>query len=460
MANESLIGHHGDSRSRSRPPRPQLVRWGHNTDLAVANFPVSGSVMPMAIVRSLALIKGEAAAVNCALGTLDRARAISITEAAEEIIDGAFDDQFPVDVFQTGSGTSTNMNVNEVIAHRATERLGLEVHPNDHVNMSQSSNDTFPSAVRIAGAMSISTALLPQLRNMSEALRDLASEHDTTVKLGRTHLMDAVPMTFGQEVSGWARSMDLAADRVSDALSRLVELPIGGTAVGTGLNAPAGFGSMMAAGLAQRTGMPFVEAINHFEAQSTQDAVLEMSGAVKVAALSLHKIAGDLRLLGSGPHGGLGELRLPALQPGSSIMPGKVNPVMCEMAQQVVARIVGNDATITFGSTASTLQLNTAMPVMGVALLSSIDLLATAVSLLHTRCIAAIAVDAARMRDLADRSSALVTALAPVIGYDRAASVALAMVDRSVSLVEALASEGLHDVEIADVLDLTNVERS
>ena len=293
-------------------------------------------------------------------------------------------DQFPVDVFQTGSGTSTNMNMNEVIANRAAEILGDAVHPNDHVNASQSSNDTFPSAARVAAVLQLRATLLPALESLRASLLDLSSRHQETVKMARTHLMDAVPMTFGQEVSGWARAIELSSERVDAMLSRLAELPIGGTAVGTGLNAPRGFGSMVAQRLTARTGCTFTEATNHFEAQSSQDAMVEAGATLKVVALSLHKIAGDLRLLGSGPNGGLGEITLPALQAGSSIMPGKVNPVIPEMVQQVAAQVVGNDATMTFAATMSTLQLSTAMPITARSLLSSIHLLANAASLLDT----------------------------------------------------------------------------
>ena len=287
-------------------------RWGEQTQKAIDNFPVSGERIPQSMVEALAMIKAESAAVNTDLGILSESMGSAIRQAADEIVRGEMADQFPVDVFQTGSGTSTNMNMNEVIANRAAEILGDAVHPNDHVNASQSSNDTFPTAARVASVLQLRATLLPALESLRASLLDLSSRHQETVKMARTHLMDAVPMTFGQEVSGWARAIELSSERVDALLSRLAELPIGGTAVGTGLNAPRGFGSMVAQRLTARTGCTFTEATNHFEAQSSQDAMVEAGATLKVVALSLHKIAGDLRLLGSGPNGGLGEITLPA----------------------------------------------------------------------------------------------------------------------------------------------------
>ncbi len=388
------------------------------------------------------MIKSESANVNSALGTVAAPIADAIRQAADEIVSGAMADQFPVDVFQTGSGTSTNMNMNEVIAHRASEMLGEAVHPNDHVNASQSSNDTFPSAARIAAVMQLTATLLPALESLRASLVDLSSRHVDTVKMARTHLMDAVPMTFGQEVGGWARSVELSIDRIKSMLQRLAELPLGGTAVGTGLNAPRGFATKVAQRLSARTGLSFTEATNHFEAQSSQDAMVEAGAMLKVVALSLHKIAGDLRLLGSGPNGGLGEITLPALQAGSSIMPGKVNPVIPEAVQQIAAQVVGNDATITFASTMSTLQLSTAMPITARSLLSSIHLLASAATLLDCRCIRGIEVDAQRMRRNAERSPAIVTALAPRIGYDAATRLVRQAEDQGISLAELIEAQG------------------
>jgi fumarate hydratase class II len=394
------------------------------------------------MIEALAMIKAEAAVVNHRLGVLGEPVSRAIRQAADEIVAGEMADQFPVDVFQTGSGTSTNMNLNEVLANRASEILGEAVHPNDHVNASQSSNDTFPSAARIAAVLQLSSALVPALVALHASLDDLAQRHTTTIKMARTHLMDAVPITFGQEVSGWARSVELARIRIESMLPRLAELPLGGTAVGTGLNAPAKFGALVAERLSRRTGITFTEAVNHFEAQSSQDVLVEAGAMLKVVALSLHKIAGDLRLLGSGPNGGLGEITLPELQAGSSIMPGKVNPVIPEMVQQVAAQVVGNDATISFAATMSTLQLNTAMPVTARSLLSSIQLLANATTLLDTRCVRGIDVNADRMKRNAERSPAIVTALAPQIGYDAAAKLVHQAEEQGISLAELLDKDG------------------
>jgi len=428
-------------------------RWGEQTQKAIDNFPVSGDRIPPEVIAALAMIKAESAAVNESLGQLPTRMADAIRQAADEILAGEMADQFPVDVFQTGSGTSTNMNINEVIANRASEIAGEAIHPNDHVNAAQSSNDTFPSAGRIAAVMQITLMLLPALQSLHQGLLELSDRHRDTVKMGRTHLMDAVPITFGQEVSGWARSVELGSERLTAVLPRLAELPLGGTAVGTGLNAPEGFGAEVARRLTVRTGCNFEEASNHFEAQSSQDAMVEAAAMLKVVALSLHKIAGDLRLLGSGPNGGLGELQLPALQAGSSIMPGKVNPVIPEMVQQVAAQVVGNDATITFAATLSTLQLSTAMPITARSVLSSIHLLTSAATLLDTRCIRGIEVDKEKMRQNAERSPAIVTALAPRIGYDAAARLVYQAQEQGASLQELIeAQDGDSSPGPADVL--------
>jgi fumarate hydratase, class II len=430
---------------------PKAPRWGEQTQKAVDNFPVSGDRLPRSLLEALAMVKAESASVNSELGIITPELGAAIREAADEIVRGDMADQFPVDVFQTGSGTSTNMNMNEVIANRAAELLGAPVHPNDHVNASQSSNDTFPTAARVAAVLQLTSTLLPALDSLRRSLLELSERHTATIKMGRTHLMDAVPITFGQEVGGWARSVELATQRLTGLLPRLAELPIGGTAVGTGLNAPAGFGSLIAERLGTRTGQIFTEAANHFEAQSGQDAMVEAAATLKVVALSLHKIAGDLRLLGSGPNGGLAEIRLPTLQAGSSIMPGKVNPVIPEMVQQVAAQVVGNDATITFAATLSTLQLSTAMPITARSLLSSIHLLANATALLDTRCVRGIEVNADRMRSNAEHSPAIVTALAPRIGYDAAAKLVHQAEDQGVSLAELLEQQG--DGQSTDIVD-------
>ena len=439
-------------------PEPPPALWGEQTALAVANFPVSGEPVPGSVIRWLAAIKAEAARVNAHLGVLDPVVADAVRRAADEVAAGAFADQFPVDVFQTGSGTSTNMNVNEVVAGRARQLTLVAVHPNDHVNASQSSNDAFPSAVRIAAYQALAEDLLPALTALAATLRRRAAEHARTVKLGRTHLMDAVPMTFGQELGGWARAVELDVRRLTDVLPRLAELPLGGTAVGTGLNAPPGFARAVVAGLAARSGLPLVEAVDHFEAQGMQDVCLEVSGACKVTALTLHKIAGDLRLLASGPTAGLAEIELPALQAGSSIMPGKVNPVICEAVQQVAAQVVGNDAAITFAGTASVLQLSTAMPVIARNLLGSVRLLANVTTLLDRRCVAGMVVHVDRMRRYAESSPALVTALAPRIGYDAAARLAHLMAETGRPLAALLAEQGIDGAGIDDLLRMTGPE--
>jgi fumarate hydratase class II len=433
-----------------------VVRWGEQTELARANSPIVGEPMPTSVIRALAMIKAEAALVNADLGAIDPAMASAIHTASNEIVAGAMFDQFPLDVFQTGSGTSTNMNVNEVVAHRASELLGRSVHPNDDVNRSQSSNDVVPSAIRIAAGMMLAADLTPALRRFQEELIAQGEQHASTVKLGRTHLMDAIPLTFGQEISGWARAVELSVDRLGTAWTRLRELPVGGTAVGTGLNAPASFGTEMAARLARRTGLDLVEARNHFEAQATQDATLEMSAACRSVAMSLNKIALDLRLLSAGPVGGPAEITLPALQAGSSIMPGKVNPVVPEIVQQIAAQVIGNDAAIVFAAgMLSALQLSTCVPVVARDLVSSIELLTRGVMLLDQRCVRAITADEPKMREMAGRSSALLTVLAPTIGYDAVARIVGAMREREQSIVEAAADAGI-DVSRLDLLALSH----
>ena len=431
------------------------VRWGAQTELAIANFPVSGIPVPRQLIEALAMIKAECAAANAEQGVLLVDVADAIIRAANEIMAGDMADQFPVDVFQTGSGTSTNMNMNEVLASRASEVLGRPVHPNDHVNASQSSNDTFPSAMRVSTALAIIRDLIPALDTLAASLCRVADDHHDTVKLARTHLMDATPMTFGQEVGGWRRAVELGSERLAAILPRLCELPIGGTAVGTGMNAPAGFGLLVTARLSARVGVQFVEAVNHFEAQSSQDAMVEASAVVRVVAISLNKIAGDLRLLASGPNGGLGEILLPALQAGSSMMPGKVNPVIPEMVQQVAAQVVGNDATVIFATAScATLQLTTAMPIIARSVLSSVSLLGRAASLLAERCIDGLQADRARMLHHAMASPALATIMAPKIGYDVAATLVHDAVERGIRVADLLAERGEVLFTEADLLHM------
>jgi fumarate hydratase class II len=403
---------------------PADALWGAQTARAVDNFPISGQPVPPGVVHALALVKGAAAQVNAELGVLDQARADAIQAAAEAVAAGRHDDQFPIDVFQTGSGTSTNMNVNEVLARLAQLATGEAVHPNDHVNAGQSSNDTFPSALRIAATLAVHHELAPALRHLAAALRAKESEFAEVVKAGRTHLMDAVPVTLGQEFGGYARQVELGADRVLAAARATAELPLGGTAVGTGLNAAPGFAVAVIERINAGTGVEFREAADHFEAQSSQDAVVELSGAMRVVAVSLTKICNDLRWMSSGPRSGLGEIHLPDLQPGSSIMPGKVNPVIPEATLMACAQVIGNDATITMAGASGAFELNVMLPVMARNILESATLLSTTTRLLADRCIHGIEPDRERLLELAQGSPSIVTPLNPYLGYEAAAAVA------------------------------------
>src|SRR6476620_8350912 len=368
-------------------------------------------------------MKAAAAVVNARLDILDADVAEAIRAAAAEVADGRHDDHFPIDVFQTGSGTSTNMNVNEVVARLAHLSSGLAVHPNDHVNAGQSSNDTFPPAIRVAAAVAVARELVPALTHLAESLGRKEAEFASVVKAGRTHLMDAVPVTLGQEFSGYRRQVELGIARVQAAAEGVAELPLGGTAAGTGLNAAPGFAAAVIERLAAQTGVPLREAENHFEAQSTQDAVVALSGAVKVVAVSLTKICNDLRWMGSGPRAGLGEIHLPDLQPGSSIMPGKVNPVVPEAVLQVCAQVVGNDTAVAWGGAAGTFELNVMVPVIARNLLESLRLLTSATQLLADRCVAGITADTEHALALAESSPAIATALNAFLGYEEVASV-------------------------------------
>ena len=403
---------------------PDDALWGAQTQRAVENFPVSGERIGRDMIGALASLKGDAAVVNGSLGVLDAELATAIHDAAVLVAVGDYDDQFPIDVFQTGSGTSSNMNANEVIASLAATRLGRPVHPNDHVNASQSSNDVFPSAIHLAAARLVVRYLMPALSELSGVLEAKADEFATVVKVGRTHLMDAVPVTLGQEFGGYAAAMRLGIARLSDLLPRLGALPLGGTATGTGLNAPPGFARLVIAKLAADMSLPLVEAPNHFEAAGSRDALVEASGVLRVVAVSLFKICNDLRWMGSGPVAGLGEISIPDLQPGSSIMPGKVNPVICEAVCQVCTQVIGNDAAVAFGGAAGNFELNVVMPVIGRNLLSSLRLLSAVVPLLASRCVAGIGAFADRTRRLAESSPVIVTALNRYIGYEAAAEVA------------------------------------
>jgi fumarate hydratase class II len=403
--------------------------YGASTQRAVENFPVSGEPLPPSFLHALGLVKLAAARVNRALGMIDAAKADAIERAAREVADGKFDREFPIDVYQTGSGTSTNMNANEVLATRASELMAGArgkhlVHPNDHVNLGQSSNDVIPTVLHVSGVLALEGDLVPALHHLHGALAAKAVEYDRIVKSGRTHLMDATPIRLGQEFGGWASQIEHAIERVEAVLPHLRELAIGGTAVGTGLNAHPEFGARMAAELSRLTGTDFVEARDHFEAQGAQDGAAWASGALNSVAASLMKIANDLRLLNSGPRTGIAEIRLPAIQPGSSIMPGKVNPVICEAAIQVGAQVMGNHVAVTVGAQWGQLELNTMLPMMAKNLLESSRLLANVSRLLADRAIAGIEVDEAACNGYVEISPSMATALNPLIGYDAAAKIA------------------------------------
>jgi len=403
---------------------PADALYGAQTQRAVENFPVSGIRFSRSFIRALGLIKAVAAEVNAGLGLLDAKVADAVHRAGLEVSEGKWDNHFPLDIFQTGSGTSTNMNANEVIAALAAKALGATVHPNNHVNMGQSSNDVIPAAIHVAAYLEVNDVLLPGLRHLHAALAKRSAELDSVVKTGRTHLMDAMPVTLGQEISGWAFQVQQGIERIESSLPRLAQLAIGGTAVGTGVNAPKEFGRIMASRLAGRTGLPFVESANHFAAQAAMDSVVELSGQLKATAAGLLKIANDLRWLNSGPLAGLAEISLPSLQPGSSIMPGKVNPVMAEMLMMVSAQVTGNDAVITLSNTHGNFELNVMLPVIGHNLLQSITILGNACRLFADRAVAGFTVNRDRISGPLDRNPILVTALNSVIGYDKAAEIA------------------------------------
>jgi fumarate hydratase class II len=408
---------------------PKSAYYGAQTQRAVENFPISGIGFPARFVRALGVVKHAAAATNEELGLLDARIAEAIRRAAAEVMEGKFTREFVVDIFQTGSGTSTNMNANEVIANRALELLGKErgdkeVHPNDHVNMSQSSNDVIPSAIHIAALEAMERELLPALEGLRRALEGKAREFDRIVKIGRTHLADATPIRLGQEFGGYARQIELGIERLRTAAAGLQELALGGTAVGTGINTHPEFPARTIRKISEMTALPFREAENHFEAQAAKDAVVQVSGTLKTLAVSLTKIANDLRWLSSGPRCGIGEIGLPDTQPGSSIMPGKVNPVMCESVLQVAAHVIGCDATIALCGQSGNFELNVMMPIMALRLLEAITFTAAAVKAFTEKCVAGIEANEERCAELVEKSLAMVTALAPVIGYDAAAAIA------------------------------------
>src|SRR5947209_2986363 len=417
--------------------------WGGETAKAIENFPVSGERVPTAVVRWLGRIKGAAATVNGELGVLDQRIAGRIAKAGAAIAAGEHDDQFPIDVFQTGSGTSSNMNANEVIATLATRATGCDVHPNDHVNASQSSNDVFPTTIHLAATEAVAHDVMPALVHLASALTRKSNDWAEVVTAGRTHLMDAVPITLGQEAGGWAAQARYGVERLASCLPRLAELPIGGTAVGTGLNAPAGFGAAVVEQLRHATGLDVLtEARDHIEAQAARDGLVECSGALRTVAVSLFKIANDLRWLGSGPRAGLAELRLPDLQPGSSIMPGKVNPVICEATMMVAAQVIGNDACVAFAGSQGNLEINVMMPVMARNVLESARLLAAAARLLADKVVEGTQADITRCREYAESSPAIATALNRYLGYEEAASIAKEALLQRRSIADVVRARG------------------
>jgi fumarate hydratase class II len=451
-----------DTMGEVRVPRSAL--WRAQTQRAVENFPISGRPLDPALIHALARIKASAAVVNAELGVVDPVIADAIVAAAEQVAAGEYDDQFPIDVFQTGSGTSTNMNVNEVLASLATDALGNNVHPNDHVNASQSSNDTFPSAIHVAATAGVVEDLLPALDHLAESLRNKANEFAEVVKSGRTHLMDATPVTLGQEFGGYAAQIRRGSQRLDAVLPRVAELPLGGTAVGTGINTPAGFAAKVIVELNRRTGLSLSEATDHFEAQGARDGLVELSGQLKTIAVSLTKICNDLRWMGSGPRAGLGEIALPDLQPGSSIMPGKVNPVICEAVLMVAAQVIGNDAAITAGGAAGNFELNVMLPMIARNVLESIRLLANASRLLADRCVDGVTANVDHCRTLAESSPSIVTPLNRYLGYENAAAVAKSALKQGKTIRQVVIEDGYVDrgdlteaqLDAAlDVLDMT-----
>ncbi|WP_279432162.1 class II fumarate hydratase [Labedella populi] len=429
-----------DTMGEVRVPADAL--YAAQTQRAVENFPISGTVLESAQIAALARIKKAAAAANAELGVLSHEIAAAIGAAADDVISGAHDAEFPIDVYQTGSGTSSNMNMNEVLATLATRHLGSPVHPNDHVNCSQSSNDVFPTSVHIAVTSALIDDLIPSLDHLAVSLEAKAGEWKDAVKPGRTHLMDATPVTLGQEFGGYARQIRLGIERIRTALPRVAEVPLGGTAVGTGINTPAGFPQRVIALLQEDTELPITEAADHFEAQANRDGLVEASGALRTIAVSLTKICNDLRWMGSGPNTGLGELHIPDLQPGSSIMPGKVNPVIPEAVLQVCSRVIGNDAAVAWGGASGMFELNVQIPLMGTALLESIRLLSNATRVLADKTIDGLRANVERAAALAGMSPSIVTPLNKVIGYEQAAKIAKHSVAKGITVREAVIDLG------------------
>nr|WP_179557129.1 class II fumarate hydratase [Pseudoclavibacter sp. JAI123] len=449
MENQDEYRIEHDTMGEVRVPKNAL--YAAQTQRAVENFPISGAGLEPGQIIALARIKRAAAIVNAKLGIIEQPVADAIVAAAQQIIDGEHLDQFPIDVYQTGSGTSSNMNINEVLATLATRGLGETVHPNDHVNASQSSNDVFPTSVHVAVTDALLNNLVPGLEHLAEALERKAQQWATTVKAGRTHLMDATPVTLGQEFAGYARQIRLGIERVQSTISRVAEVPLGGTATGTGINTPAGFSQQVIAELAENSKLPLTEALDHFEAQGARDGLVEASGALRTIAVSLIKINNDLRWMGSGPNTGLGEILIPDLQPGSSIMPGKVNPVVPEAVLMVASRVIGNDAAIVFGGASGSFELNVQIPVMGTALLESIRLLANSVRVLADKTVDGLVANEERARALAESSPSIVTPLNRIIGYEAAAKIAKYSVANKVTVRQAVIDLGY--VERGDITE-------
>jgi fumarate hydratase class II len=449
---------------------PADARWRAQTQRAVQNFPISGQPIERELIAGLALIKGAGARVRAKRGLLDPAKAEAIAAAASEVARGDWDAQFPIDVFQTGSGTSSNMNANEVLASLAADKLSangeqVSVHPNDDVNDPLSSNDQFPSAIHVAATKAVVTALIPSLQYLAAALEAKAAEFDTVVKSGRTHLMDATPVTLGQEFAGYAAQLRYGVERAEAALPRVAELPLGGTAVGTGINAPAGFAAEVIALIAAETDLPLTEARDHFEAQGARDGLVELSGVLRTVAVSLNKISNDIRWMGSGPRTGLSELFLPDLQPGSSIMPGKVNPVLCEAVCQVVAQVVGNDAAVAFAGAAGNFELNVMLPVMARNVLESIRLIANVSRVFADRCITGIEANVERCREYAESSPSIVTPLNHYVGYDEAAKIAKQALAERKTIRQVVIERGhvesgaISEQKLDEVLDVLSMTR-
>lgn len=442
---------------------PAEALWRAQTQRAIANFPISGTPIESAQIRALGQIKAACAKANAQLGIIDQDMADAIVSAAGEVAAGKHDDEFPIDVFQTGSGTSSNMNTNEVIATLATKILGRDVHPNDHVNASQSSNDVFPTSIHVAATEAAANHVSPALEHLAESLERKAQEFASVVKSGRTHLMDATPVTLGQEFSGYAAQIRRGNERIKASLPRTAEVPLGGTAVGTGINTPHGFPQQVLQHLSSDTGLPLTEAVDHFEAQGARDGLVEMSGQLRTIAVSLTKICNDLRWMSSGPRTGLAEIHLPDLQPGSSIMPGKVNPVLPEATLMVAGQIIGNDATIAWAGSAGNFELNVMLPVIGRSLLESMRLIATSSTVLADRCIDGIAADADRCREYAESSPSVVTPLNRHLGYENAAAIAKKAIAGRKTIRQTVIDEGyiqrgqISENQLDEALDLMSM---